>query len=112
MVWAEGSVHDQPTMKLLLIDDSELIQTRLLARLETIPGVAAIHLIRLMKEMAPAMQIAIFTNEASEFIRRKCLAIGVNWFFDKATELEALLDLVQSQVAQNAATRARKRPCP
>ena len=126
-------------MKLLIVDDSELIRARLLARLEAIPGIEAIHkaetlvqalkrvrcerptllildihlpegnaiqIIGLMKEMAPGMQIAILTNDASEFTRRKCLAVGADWFFDKSTEFENLLELVRQLAALNSMRQA------
>lgn len=145
MAQAGPAGHDQPMMKLLIVDDSELIRARLRGRLEAIPGVAAIHtaetlvqtlkrvraelptllildihlpegnaiqLIGLMKEMAPGMQIAILTNDASEFSRRKCLAVGADWFFDKSTEFENLLELVQQLATLNATPQATKKQTP
>lgn len=50
--------------------------------------------IQQFKALAPQMDIAIHTNDATEFTRRKCLEHGANWFFDKSGELEDLLELV------------------
>lgn len=115
---------------LLIADDSGLIRLKLLALLEPIANIDAIHtartlaqtlesvqrlepallileihlpdgnaiqLINTLKQLAPRMQIAIFTNDANEFNRRKCLQAGVDWFFDKSSEFCDLLIVVQQQ---------------
>lgn len=117
--------------KLLVLDDSELIRSRLVGLLQGIPGmtgidtagtleqtlrcVARVHptlaildlhlpdgdsvqILPALKQLAPGMQIAMLTNDASEFNRDKCLLAGADWFFDKSTEFEKVLDLVQMQV--------------
>lgn len=122
------------TMKLLIVDDSELIRIRLIGLLDGIPHIEAIHtadtlaqtlesvrrvlptlvildlhfpdgnaiqIINTIKVLAPGVQIAMLTNDASEFNRRKCLAIGVGWFFDKSTEFESLLEVVREQAGRN-----------
>ena len=120
----------QPMMKLLLVDDSELIRSRLVGWLQDIPGLEEIatagtlaqtlrcvehghpalvildlhlpdgdtlQILPTLRKMAPQMQIAMLTNDASEFNRGKCLSAGASWFFDKSTEFEKVLDLVQRQ---------------
>jgi DNA-binding NarL/FixJ family response regulator len=120
----------QPMMKLLLVDDSELIRSRLVGWLQDIPGLEEIdtagtlaqtlrcverghpallildlhlpdgdtlQILPTLRKMAPQMQIAMLTNDASEFNRSKCLSAGASWFFDKSTEFEKVLDLVQQQ---------------
>lgn len=122
------------TMKLLIVDDSELIRIRLIGLLDGIPHIEAIHtadtlaqtlesvrrvlptlvildlhfpdgnaiqIINTIKVLAPGVQIAMLTNDASEFNRRKCLAIGAGWFFDKSTEFESLLEVVREQAGRN-----------
>lgn len=117
-------------MKLLVVDDSELIRSRLVDWLQGIPGLEAIdtagtlaqmlhcvehghpalvildlhlsdgntlQILPALRQMAPQMQIAMLTNDASEFNRGKCLNAGASWFFDKSTEFEKVLDLVQQQ---------------
>lgn len=121
-------------MKLLIVDDSELIRTRLLRLLNGISGIEAIHtadtlaqtlesvrrvsprlvildlhlsdgnsvqIINTLKQLEPGMKVAILTNDASEFNRRKCLETGVDWFFDKSNEFESLLEVVQKQAGRN-----------
>lgn len=134
MVRAGRSGHDQPmTIKVLIVDDSELIRTSLIGLLEHIQGIAihmtttlaqaresvrqllpnllildihlpdgnAIQSIRPLKQLAPAMKIAMFTNDVNKFNRRKSQEAGADWFFDKSTEFENLLDVVMNQAALN-----------
>lgn len=61
----------------------------------------AIQLLNLMKKMMPDTLIAVLTHDPSEFNRDKCTRAGADWFFDKANEIENLLDLVQKQAALN-----------
>lgn len=132
MVPAGRSGHDRPmTLKLLIVDDSELISTCLAGLLEPIQGIViyttatlaqtlervreilptlvildihlpdgnAIQSMRTLKQLAPGMQIAMFTNDVNEFNRRKSQEAGADWFFDKSTEFENLLDVVRKQAA-------------
>lgn len=43
--------------------------------------------------------MAVLTNDASEFNRQRCLRAGADCFFDKSTEFEKVLELVQRQAA-------------
>ena len=58
------------------------------------------ELIDPLKLMAPTTQIAVLTNHAGEFNKRHCLASGADWFFDKSTEFDDLLDVVRYQAAR------------
>lgn len=119
-------------IKLLIVDDSDLIRNSLTALLLGILGAqnircaatlnqglesvranwptlvvldlhladgSAIPRIGQMKTLSPGIQIAILTNDASEFNRIRCMAAGADWFFDKSTEFEILLDVVRAQAA-------------
>ena len=121
-------------MKLLIADDSELVQASLLELFEGILGLETIHTARTLREtllavsqklptfvildfhlpdghanqiipamklIAPGLQIAMFTNDASGFSRSKCLQAGADWFFDKSFELESMLEVVRKQAALN-----------
>jgi DNA-binding NarL/FixJ family response regulator len=66
-----------------------------------LPDGNAICMIQPMKRLAPEMQVAVLTNDASEFNRKKCLEAGASWFFDKSTEFEKLLDVVKHQAQLN-----------
>ena len=54
-----------------------------------------------LKQLAPAMLIAVLTFHAEDSYRQKCLSLGVDWFFDKSTEFEKLLNVVRLQVELN-----------
>lgn len=117
----------EPMMKLLVVDDSELILSRLMGWLEGIDGLDAIdtagtlaqtlecvqrvhptlaildlhlpdgnalQILPNLRQIEPGMQIAVLSNDASEFNRSKCLQAGADWFFDKSTEFEKVLELV------------------
>lgn len=123
-------VHHGGMTKLLVVDDSELIRSRLVGMLKDIPGVGeigsagtlqqtlyaashflpdllildlnlpdgnAVNIIPLLKRMAPRMLIAVLTNDAGPFMGERCRQAGADWFFDKSTEFEKVLALVQDQ---------------
>jgi two-component system OmpR family response regulator len=122
--------HQAMALKLLLVDDSDLIRISLQALLEPMAGIETIHtantllktlecvshsapsllildihlpdghaiqIIPRLKQLAPRMRIAIFTNDVNEFNRRKCLQAGADWFFDKSIECGELLAVVNQQ---------------
>lgn len=64
-----------------------------------LPDGNAIQIISPIKQLTPAVRIAIFTNDANAFTCKKCLDAGADWFFDKSTELKNLLDVVRKQAA-------------
>jgi DNA-binding NarL/FixJ family response regulator len=64
-----------------------------------LPDGLGIELIDPMKHLAPDVQIAVLTNHANAFNRRHCIAVGADWFFDKSTEFDALIEIVRSQAA-------------
>jgi DNA-binding NarL/FixJ family response regulator len=66
-----------------------------------LPDGIAVQRIEGLKWLAPHAQIAVLTNDASEFNRKKCLAAGAGAFFDKSTEFEMLLDVVRHQAAKH-----------
>jgi two-component system, OmpR family, response regulator len=119
-------------MKLLVVDDSELILDRLVGLLNGLHGMAdidtaetlaqtlavaqaghpalaildfhlpdgnAAQIVPALKQMDPNMIIAVLTNDASESNRVKCMKAGSDWFFDKSTEFEKVLELIQVQSA-------------
>lgn len=65
-----------------------------------LPDGNALELIPSLKRVAPGLQIAVLTNDASEFNRGKCLHAGADWVFDKSTEFGSLLEVVHQQAAR------------
>jgi DNA-binding NarL/FixJ family response regulator len=64
-----------------------------------LPDGMGIELIEPIRHLVPDVRIAVLTNHASEFNRRHCIAGGANWFFDKSTEFDHLLEVVRAQAA-------------
>lgn len=63
-----------------------------------LPDGDSLQILPTLKRIAPDMQIAMLTNDATEFNRTKCLQAGANWFFDKSTEYELVLELIQKEM--------------
>jgi two-component system, OmpR family, response regulator len=61
-----------------------------------LPDGNSIALIGPLKKLTPVVQVAMLTNDASEFNRERCMRAGADWFFDKSTEFEKLLEVVQA----------------
>ncbi len=100
------------TMSLLIVDDSDLIRTSLRALLGSVAGITSIreastlgealdNIIQRLKQLSPTLWLAVLTIHADPFYRQHCLALGADWFFDKATETDSLLELVHQLAAQN-----------
>lgn len=125
-------------MKILLVDDSDLIRFRLVRQIGSLPGVGRVltasgrmqaqyivarmrpalvvldlhlpdgdpvHLIPEFKSTRPDLKVAILTNDATEHNRQRCQQAGADWFFDKSTEFEQLLEQLR-QLAHNATHRS------
>jgi DNA-binding NarL/FixJ family response regulator len=52
------------------------------------------------KKMAPDMQIAVLSSSNDSFTREKCLQLGADWVFDKATDLPKLIGLLTEAPTQ------------
>jgi DNA-binding NarL/FixJ family response regulator len=59
------------------------------------------RIIQPLKQLTPMPRIAVLTIHAEPVYRQRCLALGVDWFFDKACEVESLMDVVHQYVALN-----------
>jgi DNA-binding NarL/FixJ family response regulator len=67
-----------------------------------LPDGNALQILPELKQLAPGMEIVMLTNDDSAFNRKRCMQAGADWFFDKPTEFEKALMLVQLQAAANA----------
>ncbi|MFZ4624542.1 MAG: response regulator [Rhodoferax sp.] len=121
-------------MKLLIVDNSDLIRASLRALLGSVAGIAAIReattlaealdsvrrdpptlvildmnlpdglgmdIIGQLKQRSPTLWLAVLTLHADAIYQQRCLALGADWFFDKATETDPLLEVVRQLAAQN-----------
>lgn len=60
-----------------------------------LPDGNALNWIPHFKQMEPAMQIAVLSNNNDPFTRDKCLQLGADWFFDKSLDLAKLIDVIR-----------------
>ena len=56
------------------------------------------------KQLAPEMRIAVFSLHADNSHQQQCRAHGADWFFDKATQADALLDRLLLEVQRGVST--------
>jgi len=66
-----------------------------------LPDGNSIGSISQMKKMLPGLDVMVLSNDASAFNRHKCQQAGAKLFFDKSTEFETLLEVVQRQLVSN-----------
>ena len=60
-----------------------------------IPGEGGIHVLEIAKEKYPGSKVIIFTDYPYPQYRTKCMEIGADYFFDKSTETEKLIDIIK-----------------
>jgi len=60
-----------------------------------LPDGLGIDIIAQLKQISPTLWLAVLTLQADPIYRQRCLALGADWFFDKATETDALLEAVR-----------------
>jgi len=61
----------------------------------SLPDGLGMDIIKPLKQLAPAVLIAVFTIDANPIVRQVCLALGADWFFEKATDTDALVEVVR-----------------
>ena len=126
-------------LKILIVDDSAIIRSRLTSLLSDLPHVEivdeaddapqALELIRLrkpdvvildihlthgsglnllpdIKRDRPAVVVIILTNYPYPQYRDKCLADGADFFFDKSSEFERVISVVESIGDETASNEA------
>jgi DNA-binding NarL/FixJ family response regulator len=64
-----------------------------------LPDGLGMDIIKPLKQLSPAVVIAVFTIHAGPSYSKRCMALGADWFFDKATDADALLEVVRQHVA-------------
>ena len=66
-----------------------------------LPDGQGMDIIQPLKQFSPSLRIAILTVHTYDAVRLCCLAQGADWFFDKASQTDLLLDVVRQQVELN-----------
>ena len=61
----------------------------------SMPGGSGIHVLETIKREQPAISVIMLTNFAQDQYRQKCLQLGADYFFDKTTEFEKVLDVLR-----------------
>lgn len=114
-------------MKLLIVDDSVLLQERLIAMLSEVEGIggvtgasngddglaairtaefdavildirmegkSGIEVLKEIKEERPSIVVIMLTNYPYAQCRKKCTSAGADFFFDKSTEFEKVIEVL------------------
>ena len=64
------------------------------------PGEGGIHVLKVAKEKNPKLIVIIFTDYPYPQYRTKCLESGADFFFDKSTETEKMIESVKKLAKQ------------
>ncbi|MGA2624826.1 MAG: response regulator transcription factor [Bacteroidota bacterium] len=59
------------------------------------PGMDGFELIRNVKQNYPSTILLVLTNFATSAHRERCLKLGVKYFFDKTTEFEQAIEMIE-----------------
>jgi len=59
------------------------------------PREGGIHVLKTIKQHSPRTEVVVFTDYPFPQYRRKCAEEGTDYFFDKSTESEKMLDLIR-----------------
>jgi len=119
------------TMKVFIVDDSDVVRARLLMMLSDIggieivgqardgrsalekfdatqpdivildiqmPEVDGIEVLKQIKQRRAETNVIMLTNYPYLLVKIKCLSAGADFFFDKSTEIETLLETIQKMV--------------
>lgn len=65
---------------------------------------SGLALIPHIKRLPSEPVIIVLTNDASEYHRRNCRALGAHYFFDKSSEFEAVLPVLARRAASDGAS--------
>ena len=60
----------------------------------SMPGGSGIYVLETIKREMPTPIVIMLTNFANDQYREKCLQLGVDYFFDKTTEFEKVIEVI------------------
>lgn len=84
-------------LRMVLLDPPHLVILDLY-----LPDGMGTQIIAPLKQMSPSLLVAVMTIFSEESYRQQSMAFGSDWFFDKSTQVEDMLNLVD-QLAKRAA---------
>lgn len=64
-----------------------------------LPGLSGFDLIRLFRRERPDCVVIVLTTFADDAVRARCLNLGADYFFDKATQLDQVVELLNPKKA-------------
>lgn len=80
------------------------LQSTLMVLDSHLPDGDPVRLIPQFKSEHKDLKIAVLSHDAAGYHRQRCLQAGADWFFDKATEFEQLLEQLR-QLSDPATSR-------
>jgi DNA-binding NarL/FixJ family response regulator len=61
----------------------------------SMPGSSGIYVLETLKREEPSPVVIMLTNFSHDQYRRKCLQLGADYFFDKTSEFEKVIDVLR-----------------
>ena len=62
----------------------------------SMPGGSGLHLLEEIKQNDSAPLVIVLTNFAEEPYKQKCFQLGADYFLDKSTEFEKVMDIIRT----------------
>jgi two-component system, NarL family, nitrate/nitrite response regulator NarL len=73
------------------------------------PGKSGLAVIADLKALSPAPVVVVLTNQPTESHRRRCIANGADFFFDKAFDFSSVLQTVAGPTSHELASDTSSR---
>ncbi len=70
------------------------------------PGGSGLDVLREVRKVVPPRMVIVFTNHAEEPYRRRCLEGGADLFFDKASDLQRLIEVLKERAQARRSARS------
>ncbi len=70
------------------------------------PGGSGFDVLREVRKVIPPRMVIVFTNHAEEPYRRRCLEGGADLFFDKAKDLQRLMEVLRERAQARRSARS------
>ena len=65
------------------------------------PGAGGIQVLKSIRQSNPQIKVIIFTDYPYPQYRKKCMEEGTDYFFDKSSESEKLVDLIRKMAREH-----------
>ena len=71
-----------------------------------LPGGSGLDVLREIRKVIPPRMVIVFTNHPEEPYRRRCLEGGADLFYDKARDLQRLMDVLKERAQARSSARS------